>query len=39
MNHADAAALDGQSPQTYLVKMLHAHVAYLECGGELPKGK
>ena len=34
-----AAALNGQSLQTYLVKMLHAHVAELERKGQLPKGK
>lgn len=34
-----AAALDGHSLQSYLVKMLHAHVAELERRGLLPKGK
>lgn len=34
-----AAALEGQSLQTYLVKMLQAHVADLERKGALPKGK
>lgn len=34
-----AAALDGQSLQTYLVKLLHAHVTDLERKGQLPKGK
>ncbi len=34
-----AAALQGDSLQAYLVKMLQAHVAELERKGHLPKGK
>ena len=32
-----AAALDGKSLQTYLMEVLHAHVADLERKGSLPK--
>ena len=32
-----AAALDGTSMQSYIVKALHAHVAELERTGRLPK--
>lgn len=34
-----AAALEGQSLQAYVVKMLRAHLAELERRGVLPKGK
>lgn len=34
-----AAALDGQSLQAYLVKMLHTHVTDLERKGLLPRTK
>jgi hypothetical protein len=34
-----AAALQGQSLQTYLVHTLRAHVAELERKGQLPRGK
>ncbi|MGD9728592.1 MAG: hypothetical protein AB7G68_16495 [Nitrospiraceae bacterium] len=34
-----AAALQGQSLQTYLVHTLRAHVAELERKGQLPKSK
>jgi hypothetical protein len=34
-----AAALDGKSLQTYLMEVLHAHVADLERKGHLPKSR
>lgn len=34
-----AAALDGQSLQMYLVRILHMHVADLERKGLLPKNR